>query len=131
MIGEELLWIQAVEQLVPKMNNAFMSGPTTLTASALTSLANKVRGCSRELARIGSPSARLQPVYALVKQACREYDKGAKCFEDGARMGIPSSSAATRELRQKISCGYAASGKGGVPLAGAHTKALEIQTAAH
>jgi hypothetical protein len=130
LTGEELRWLQAVEQLLLKMNKVFTAGgPIILTASALTSLANQVRGCSRELARIGSPSARLQPVHALIKQACLEYDKGAKCFEAGARLGIPSSSAATRELKQKIRCGYAASGKGGAPLAEAVNKAAEIKAA--
>jgi len=78
MTSQELLWLRAVEQLLPKMNRVFNAAPTNLTSSALASLAHQVRGCSRELARIGSPSDRLQPVYELVQQACREYDKGAK-----------------------------------------------------
>ncbi|MGE5286798.1 MAG: hypothetical protein ACM3ML_06250, partial [Micromonosporaceae bacterium] len=99
MTGQELLWLQAVEQLLPKMNKVFSNAPTKMTGSALASLAHQVRGCSRELARIGSPpSARLQPVYELVQQACGEYDKGAKCFANAARMGIPSSPAAVREF---------------------------------
>lgn len=130
MTGQELLWLQAVEQLLPKMNKVFDAAPTNLTSSALASMAHQVRGCSRELARIGSPSARLQPVYELVHQACREYDKGAKCFEDAARMGIPSSSAAERKFEQKVNCGFAVSGTGGQPLAQAQIKASEIKATA-
>jgi len=132
MTGQELLWLQAVEQLLPKMNKVFNAAPTNLTSSALPSLAHQVRGCSRELARIGSPpSARLQPVYELVKQACRECDKGGKGFEDGARMGSPlPSSAAVRKFEQKVNCGFAASGSGGYPLAQAQIKASEIKAAA-
>lgn len=131
MTGQELLWLQAVEQLLPKMNRVFGAAPTNLTSSALASLAHQVRGCSRELARIGSPSARLQPVYELVQQACREYDKGAKCFEDAARMGSPlPSPAAGRKFEQKVNCGFAASGSGGLPLAQAQVKASEIKAAA-
>lgn len=131
MRGQELLWLQAVEQLLPKMNKVFNAAPTNLTSSALASLAHQVRGCSRELARIGSPSARLQPVYELVQQACREYDKGAKCFEDAARMGSPlPSSAAVQKFEQKVSCGFAASGPGGMPLAQAQIKASEIKATA-
>jgi hypothetical protein len=59
MTGQELLRLQAVDQLLPKMNKVFNAAPTNLTSSALTSLAHQVRGCSRELARIGSPSDRL------------------------------------------------------------------------
>jgi hypothetical protein len=130
MTGEELLWIQAVEQLLPKMNKVFGDdNPLYATRSVLTSLANKVRGCSRELARIGMPSARLQPVYALVKRACQEYDNGAKCFEDAARIDAPIGEAAARKQGQKIQCGYDASGKGGKLLADAQIKASEIKAA--
>ena len=79
---------------------------------------------------LGSASARLQPVEELVRQACQEYDKGAKCFEDAARLGIPSSSSEVRQLDQKINCGFAASGTGSKPLAEAQIKAQEIRSAA-
>jgi hypothetical protein len=125
MTGPELLWLQAVEQLLPKMNHVFNAAPTNLTSSALASLAHQVCGCSRELARIGPPSARLQPVYELVQQACGEYDKGAKWLEDAARMGIPSSSAAERKSERKVDCGFAASGTGSEPLAQAQTRFRE------
>jgi hypothetical protein len=130
MTGQELLWLQAVEQLLPKMNNVFGAAPANLTSSALASFARQVRGCSRELTRIGLPSTRLRPVYDLVQQACREYDKGAKCLEDAARMGVPSSSAAEAKFEQKVNCGFAASGKGSKPLAQAQIKATEIKAAA-
>lgn len=130
LTGEELLWLQAVEQLLPKMNKVFADSPTDMTPAALRSLANEVRGCSRELARLGSATARLQPVEALARQACQEYDKGAKCFEDAARLGTPSSSSEVRKLQQQIECGFAASGTGGMPLANAKVKSEEIKAAA-
>jgi hypothetical protein len=125
LTGEEL-----VEQLLPKMNKVFADSPTDMTPAALRSLANEVRGCSRELARLGSPTARLQPVEELARQACQEYDKGAKCFEDAARLGTPSSSSEVRKLQQQIECGFAASGTGGMPLANAKVKSEEIKAAA-
>src|SRR6266545_3465421 len=127
MTAKELLWLHAVEKLLPKMNKAFTDSPSELTPSALKSLANEVRGCSRELARIGTPGTRLQPVYVRVTQACQEYDKGATCFADGARIGVPSSSDAVRQLEKEIKCGFAASEKGGSPLAEAQVKAAEIK----
>ena len=108
-----------------------MDSPTDMTPAALRSLANGARGCSRELARLGSPSARLQPVEALVRQACQEYDKGAKCFDDAARLGIPHSSADARKLEQQIECGFAVTETGGKPLADALIKGNEIKTAAN
>jgi hypothetical protein len=129
LTGRELRWLQAVEQLDSKMEKVFRDSPRYLTPRALRSLAYKVRGCSRELARLGSPTARLQPVEALVRQACREYDKGAKCFEDAARLGIPDQSQ-LRKLDQRIDCGFAASLTGGEPLAEAQNKADEVRRAA-
>lgn len=131
MTGQELLWLQAVEQLLPKMNKAFATAPTDITSSALDSLAHQLRGCTRELTRIGSPTARLQPVSVLVHQACRAYDKGALCFEDAARILNSSSSTDEQEFEQKVDCGFAASGYGSEPLARALIKANEIKAAAH
>jgi hypothetical protein len=131
MTAEELLWLQAVEQLLPKMNRVFVDSPSDMTPATLRSLAIEVRGCSRELARLGSsPSARLQPVEALARQGCQEYDKGAKCFEDAARLGTPNSSSEVRKLQQKVECGFAAAGPGGAPLAQAKIKSEEIKAAA-
>ena len=130
LTGEELLWLQGVEQLLPKMNKVFVDSPTDMTPATLRSLANQARGCGRELARLGSPSSRLQPVEALVRQACQEYDKGAKCFESAARLGTPSSSSEVRKLEQQINCGFAAAEKGGGPLAEAQIKAEEVRAAA-
>ena len=115
--------------MLPKMNKVFVTAHRT-TPATLRSLANQARGCSRELARLGAPSARLQSVEALVRQAWREYDKGAKCFEDAARLGTPSSSSEARKLEQQIKCGFAAAETGGKLLAEAQIKAHDVRTAA-
>jgi hypothetical protein len=112
------------------MNHVFTAAPTHLTSSALASVTDQLRGCSRELARAGSPTARLQPVYDLIRQACRAYDKGAACFAAAASLGPLYSSAAQRKFMQKIKCGFAASGPGGQALAQAQIKASEIKAAA-
>jgi hypothetical protein len=113
------------------MEKVFKNAPTYATSRALRSLAYKLRGCSRELARLGPPTARLRPVEALVRKACQEYDKGAKCFEDAARISTPlAGSSEERKLEQKLQCGFAASGTGGEPLADAHNQAQEIRAAA-
>jgi hypothetical protein len=56
MTADELVWLEAVDRLVPKMNKVFTDSPSELTPSALQFLAKQVRGCSHELARIGTPS---------------------------------------------------------------------------
>jgi hypothetical protein len=131
MTADELLWLDAVERLLPKMNKVFEESPTDLTPSVLRRLANGAHGCSRELARIGPPpSTRLRPVQTQVQQACLEYDRGAACFTAAADLGQPSTSAAVRKLQQHIECGFAASGKGGAPLAEAQIEAARVKAAA-
>jgi len=49
------------------------------------------------------------------------------CFADGARIGIPSNSAAARELEQKINCGFASSGTGGYPPTEAQDKRADVK----
>jgi uncharacterized RDD family membrane protein YckC len=134
MTGRELLWIQAVDQLSSTMDKAFDAAPADLTSSALASLADQLRGCTRELSRIGRSTARLQPLSVLVHQACREYDKGAQCFDDAARLidaTFGPGDAPEQAINQKLDCGFAASGKGGEPLMQALNKAEEITANAH
>jgi hypothetical protein len=123
----ELIWLDAVEKLSASMDKVFAEIPTELTPFAMASLGEQLRSCSRELAEIESPSARLQPAHALVEQACAEFDKGAECFATAARIGIPlAESAAEREQSQALDCGFASSGKGGMPMADALIQGTEI-----
>lgn len=126
----ELVWLDAVEKLSTRMDEIFMNSPTNLTPTAMASLGDQLRDCSRELARIGAPSARLQPVHALVEKACGEYDKGAQCFAVAAGIGIPfAGTAAERELTEALDCGFA-SGNGVIPLLDAQNQGAEITRAA-
>jgi hypothetical protein len=131
MTPAELSWLTAFEKLSKQMEDVYTKIPTNLTPKAMASTANKLRECSRQLARMGSPSARLQPVYALVKKACQAYDTGAQCFATAASLGITvAGSAADRRQSKAIDCGFAASGKGSLPMADAENKAEEIKMAA-
>jgi len=128
MTTSELVWLHAVERLLPAMNKVFTNSPTDMSPAALTTLASQAGGCRRELTRIGPASARLQPVQALVDQACAEYDKGAACFAAAARAGVPSEAASSKVFKQ-ITCGFAASETGGKPLAEAQVVAAKIKDA--
>jgi hypothetical protein len=131
MTTAELSWLTALEKLEKQMEDVYTKMPTNLTPTAMASTANKLRQCSRQLARMGSPSGRLQPVYALVKKACQAYDTGAKCFATAASTGIPvAGSAADRKQRKAMDCGFAASGKASLPMADAMNRAEEIKSAA-
>jgi len=130
MTTAELAWLAALPKLTKQMDAAYRT-PAHLSDTVLATTADKLRGCSRELARLGAPSVRLQPVYVLVKEACQAYDKGATCFATAASIGIPEvGSADSRKQSQAIECGFNSSGRGGVPLAEAYVKGEKLKFAA-
>jgi hypothetical protein len=101
-----------------KIDEPFLASEINLTQAAMVSLGSVLGECSRELARIGSPTERLQPVYALVAEACARYDEGAKCFDTAASVSDRSGAvvAGTPEEQTQTSaldCGFAAHGDGG------------------
>jgi len=127
LTAKELAWLKAIPKVRTKIDKSIET-TSNLTISAMRNLATSLRSCSRELARGGAPSDRLQPVYALVKTACKEYDKGAVCFTTAASIGIPiGGSAEDRKQTKAIQCGFDASGKGGIPLLDAENKGDEIK----
>ena len=127
MTAKELAWLNAIPKVHKKIDRV-LETTSNMTTSSMLKLANTLRSCTRELARGGSPSDRLQPVYALVKQGCKEYDKGAACFTTAARIGIPfAGSPEDRKQTKAIQCGFDARAKGGVPLLDAQDKGAEIK----
>jgi hypothetical protein len=136
MTTQELAWLAAVTKLQKKIDKPFtVEGDVYLTRAKMTSYAKALRSCSRELARIGSPGDRLQPVYTLVKKACRTYDKGAKCFATAARVsmadgGVIAGSPQERTQSRALDCGGAAQGNGSNLLADAKAKGEEIKAQA-
>jgi hypothetical protein len=75
MTGEELVWREAISKLHREIDKVLVNSPTNMTAATLRRLANDLRGCGRELARLGVPSDRLQPVYTLAKRGCVQLGK--------------------------------------------------------
>jgi hypothetical protein len=76
-------WLKATTKVHETIDKPF-TWSINMTRAKMVELENTLRACSRELARIGSPSHRLQPVYVIVKQACRTSDR--------ARNGLPGRS---------------------------------------
>src|SRR6266699_3267133 len=79
----EEAWLTAVTKVHKRIDRPFTSS-INMTRAKMVELGNTLGACSGELARIGSPSHRLQSVSVLVKKACRTYDQGAKCFATAA-----------------------------------------------
>jgi hypothetical protein len=131
LTGEELLWLEAIRKLHTKADKVLTDAPSNMTSSALGTLSTKMRGCSRELARLGAPTERLQPVHKMAKNGCAQYDKAARCFATAASIGIPiAGTSQERRLNQAIDCGFAAPGKGSALLAEAEAKGFEIKETA-
>jgi hypothetical protein len=131
MTAAELAWVTAITNLHKKIDKPFMAGSLTMTRAKMTELGNSLRACSRELRRIGSPGSRLQPVYAVVQQACRNYDKGARCFAravsvSDASGGTIAGTPEARTQQRSLDCGMAAQGNGSNTLGEAEATAAEI-----
>jgi hypothetical protein len=127
MTAKELAWLKAIPKVREKIDKT-LEATSNMTTSAMLRLATSLRGCGRKLARGGAPSDRLQPVYALVMKACKEYDKGAACFTTAARIGIPFAGTPEERAQSKaIQCGFDAGGKGGIHLLDAENRGAEIQ----
>ena len=128
LTAKELAYLKAIPTVARKIEKS-IEAITNLTPSAMARLATTFRSCTRELVRGGAPSDRLQPVYVLVKKACKEYDKGAACFTTAASVGIPFAGTPGERTQSKaIDCGFAAPGKAGIALADAENKGMEIKT---
>jgi hypothetical protein len=134
MTAEELAWLKAVTSMHKKIDKVFMKeGSVYITRAVLTSYANLLRSCGRTLARIGSSSDRLKPVYVLVTKACRTFEKGAKCFDKAISVSDASGGVTTANLRtfeRSNDCGHAAAGNGSNLLTDAETKGAAIEARA-
>jgi hypothetical protein len=130
LTAEELAWLKAIPTVSRKIEKS-IEAISNLTPAAMARLANTFRSCTRELVRGGPPSERLQPVYVLLKKACKEYDRGAACFATAASVGIPfAGSPGERKQSKAIDCGFAAPGKAGLAVADAESKGAEIKAEA-
>jgi len=131
MTAADLAWIQAITEMHKKIDKPFTSS-INITRAKMNELGDSLRSCNRELSRIGSPSARLQPAYELVKQACRIYATGARCFAKWASVSDASGAVmvgtpADRIARRAEACGFAAQGNGSNLLGEAEARAAAIR----
>ncbi len=126
MTAKELAWLEAISKLHTKLDKVWEDSPTNLTSAVMSALAKGLRGCSRELARLGAPSDRLQPVYKLAKKGCVQYEK---CYATAASIigRVITNAAEERRLNQSIDCGLTAPMKGSGQLALAELKGIEIK----
>jgi hypothetical protein len=78
-------WLNGLDSLQATMNNAMGTGSSVLvTRRLLGGVASQFRGCSRGLARLGHPSAKLMRVYQQASRACADYANAAAYFAAAA-----------------------------------------------
>jgi hypothetical protein len=127
LTGEEHAWIQALTRLEEELLDIVADAPWDLTTATMRSYADRLHGCRRGLARIGSPSGRLQPAYQLARKACAQFDKAARCFADAASIGAPlAGSAEEARFDQAITCGFEAPSSGSALLIEAEAEAAAV-----
>jgi hypothetical protein len=136
LTGEEVAWLNGLtklkETLQKKKEKIGAAATTGLTRPLMVLLGKTLGSCSRELARLGAPSDRLQPVDALANKACQQLSKAARCWatmaslsdaSGGVRVGSPQEQPAN----QASDCADAAEQKGTKLLEDADAKGTEIQ----
>lgn len=123
-------WLAEVERVRQEIDRDFYGLGPELSAPVMREMAQVLRTCSRELESIGAPSSELDEVHALVRKACRQFDKGAKCLRTAARIGIPfGGSDEDRRQSRAIDCGFNSANRGSMLLfeADAEVQGLEIE----
>ena len=131
LTAKERAWLKAIPRVSGKIEKAVGASTITVTPATMHAYANTLRSCRRELLRNGAPSDRLQPVSALVKKACAQHDKGARCFDTAATLNpMGPGTPAARAQDRAINCGLDTATKGLSLLADAEEEGSKIQAEA-
>jgi len=77
-------WLKGLTALQVHMNNAGPPNGVPVTPEALRVTAGKLRRCTPELAGLGPPPSPLRVAYKGARQACADFERGAKCYAAAA-----------------------------------------------
>ena len=77
-------WLDGLTALQADMNNAGPPNGVAVTPEALRVTAGKLRRCTPELAGLGRPPGALRAAYRQARQACADFERGAKCYTAAA-----------------------------------------------
>jgi hypothetical protein len=134
--AQEVAWLDGLTKL--KKTNEKKTIQITTAASGklipevMILLGKTLGSCSRELARLGTPTDRLQPVGALATKACQQFSKAQRCYATAARLsnfggGVLVGSPQERPYNRAIECASVAEDKGRTLLEEAQNKGVEIK----
>jgi len=130
----ETAWLTAASKTAARVDKELGRHPEAeeVTRSNLLALATVLRACSRDLARIGRPSQRLQPVYAAIQRACGHYDRAARCVETAASLidaQAAPGSRADRKINEAMDCLSVGMTAGSTAMVDAKEKSIDIRVA--
>jgi hypothetical protein len=77
-------WLKGLTALQARMNNAGPPNGVAVTPEALRVTAGNLRRCTPELAGLGPPPGPLRAAYNEARQACADFERGAKCYTAAA-----------------------------------------------
>jgi hypothetical protein len=77
-------WLDGLTALQADMNNAEPPNGVAVTPAALHVTAGKLRRCTPELTGLGPPPGPLRTAYRQARQACADFERGAKCYSAAA-----------------------------------------------
>jgi hypothetical protein len=130
LTAKERAWLKAIPRVSAKIEKAVGASTINVTPATMHAYANTLRSCRRELLGAAPSSDRLQPVSALVKKACTQHDKGARCFDTAATLNpMGPGTPAARAQDRAINCGLDTATKGLSLLADAEEEGSKIQAA--
>jgi hypothetical protein len=128
LTAKERAWLKAVPRVSTKIEKTVGVESFYVTPERMHSYANTLRSCRRELLGAGLPSDRLRPAYALVKKACAQQDKGARCFDTAATFNpMGPGTPAARAQDRAIDRGFDKATKGLSLLADAEEEGSKIE----
>jgi hypothetical protein len=134
---DEVAWLDGLTKLKKTVEKKTIQITTAasgqLIPEVMILLGKTLGSCSRELARLGTPTDRLQPVGALANKACQQFSKSQRCYATAARLsnfggGVLSGSPQERPYNRAVDCAIAAEDKGRTFLEEAQAKGVEIKT---
>jgi hypothetical protein len=116
----ERAWAAGVTKLRERMDQALVRSNLILTQAKLREFIQLGRSCAPRLARLGSPTERLEQAAASAARACRNYARAAALYQRVVPL-VGTGSDKTRDLLQDA-FEYSGNGSNGLREAEFHAK---------
>jgi hypothetical protein len=116
----ERAWAAGVAKLRQRLDRVFFQKEVVLTQAKLREFIRLGRSCAPRLARLGSPTERLEQAAASAARACRNYARAAALYQRVVPL-VGTGSDKTRDLLQDA-FEYSGNGSNGLREAEFHAK---------